>query len=666
MEFEDKELLQDFLAEAQDLVAKLNEDLLALEKNPMDTDTINRVFRGFHTMKGSSGFLGLDAVSTLCHRAEDFLNEVRAGRMAVTPEAMDAWFASVDALEKMLAQVQEGVAPEAASDLIETFARLREGKPAPAKASPLEESRTPPPAEPKEEKKSESKAEKKEKPSSKKEEKAAGKEEKGEKTGEEGGGVSEEILRALLREIEEDKTLAAAEEAGQGEGKAPATEKAPGEAPAKEDKQGEERATEAKAQEEKALKTPSPAGKLEAPKPAAVPKTDVAETSVRVEVEVLDQALNLMGELVLIRNRLLTLVAGKKDEALDQAVATLSEVTSDLQRVIMRTRMQPIKKVFSRFPRLVRDLARSLKKDIELVVIGEETELDNSVVEALAAPLTHLVRNAVDHGIEPMEARQKAGKPKVGKITLAAMQLGEQIEVSVADDGGGIDPERIRKKAVEKGLLDEESAARLDRKAVLDLIFLPGFSIKDKATDVSGRGVGTDVVRATVSQLKGQVFVDSTVGKGTVFSMRLPLTLAVLPSLMVRTVGQVFAIPLAMVQEVIEFPEDTRHTVNGREVVLVRGEIVPLFFLRSAFPDLPPDEGVGPLVLVEAEGRSVAMVVDELLGQEEVVVKPLGVFVQGTPGIAGATITGEGEMALILDVVNLLRQASVKRRKARA
>ncbi|MFP4682746.1 MAG: chemotaxis protein CheA [Ectothiorhodospira sp.] len=381
-----------------------------------------------------------------------------------------------------------------------------------------------------------------------------------------------------------------------------------------------------------------------------------AETSVRVDTKRLDDIMNLVGELVLVRNRLATLRSRMGDEQVSKAVTNLDVVTADLQSAVMKTRMQPIKKVFGRFPRVVRDLARSLKKEVNLELQGEDTDLDKNLVEALSDPLVHLVRNAVDHGIEPPDEREAAGKPRAGHVVLSATQEGDHILLTISDDGKGMDPDILRSKAVEKGLMDEEAAARLSDHDAFNLIFRAGFSTKTEISDVSGRGVGMDVVKTRIAQLNGRIEITSEPGKGSILRVRLPLTLAILPTLMVVLGKQRFALPLANVSEIFDLDLSRTNRVDDQEVIMVRNRSIPLYYLRRwlVSGDAPPPDGVGHVVVVFSGNQRVGFVVDSLIGQEEVVIKPLGNVLHGVPGLAGATITGDGGIALILDVPGLL------------
>jgi two-component system chemotaxis sensor kinase CheA len=391
----------------------------------------------------------------------------------------------------------------------------------------------------------------------------------------------------------------------------------------------------------------------------SAPKEVPAETTVRVDTKRLDDIMNMVGELVLVRNRLMRLGLASSSEEMQKAVANLDVVTGDIQMAVMKTRMQPIKKVFGRFPRVVRDMARNLKKEINLDLEGEETDLDKNLVEALSDPLVHLVRNSVDHGIEMPSVRVLAGKPRIGKIVLSAQQEGDHIILSITDDGAGMDPDVLKAKAVEKGLLDEDAAARLSDSDAYNLIFYPGFSTKTEISDVSGRGVGMDVVKTKIAQLNGIVSIQSEIGVGTRIAIQVPLTLAIMPTLMVKLDKQSFALPLVSVNEIFNFDIKRTNVVDGQEVVIVRNKAIPLFYLKRWL--VPSYEGAlisnSPHVVVVTVGSiRVGLVVDKLIGQEEVVIKPLGKMLHGTMGMAGATITGDGSIAIILDVPGLIKR----------
>ena len=402
-------------------------------------------------------------------------------------------------------------------------------------------------------------------------------------------------------------------------------------------------------------KAPAPTGE----KPVA----SEAETTVRVDTARLDEIMNMVGELVLVRNRLVRLGLNSGDEAMSKAVSNLDVVTADLQTAVMKTRMQPIKKVFGRFPRLVRDLARQLKKEINLELVGEETDLDKNLVEALADPLVHLVRNAVDHGIETPEEREATGKSRGGRVILSAEQEGDHILLSISDDGKGMDPNVLRSIAVKRGVMDKDAADRLSDTDCYNLIFAPGFSTKTEISDVSGRGVGMDVVKTKIAQLNGTINIYSTKGQGSKIVIKVPLTLAIMPTLMVMLGNQAFAFPLVNVNEIFHLDLSTTNVVDGQEVVIVRDKALPLFYLKRWLVSSAAHEEQreGHVVILSVGTQRIGFVVDQLVGQEEVVIKPLGKMLQGTPGMSGATITGDGRIALILDVPSMLKRYAARR-----
>ncbi|MBD8668618.1 chemotaxis protein CheA [Pseudomonas lurida] len=424
-----------------------------------------------------------------------------------------------------------------------------------------------------------------------------------------------------------------------------------------------------------AAPAPAPAAKP-APTPAAAPAparaaaapvaekpASEAETTVRVDTARLDDIMNMVGELVLVRNRLVRLGLSSGDEAMQKAVSNLDVVTADLQTAVMKTRMQPIKKVFGRFPRLVRDLARQLKKEINLELVGEETDLDKNLVEALADPLVHLVRNAVDHGVETPEEREASGKSRNGKVILAAEQEGDHILLSITDDGKGMDPTILRNIAVKRGVMDKDAADRLTDTECYNLIFAPGFSTKTEISDVSGRGVGMDVVKTKISQLNGSINIYSTKGQGSKIVIKVPLTLAIMPTLMVMLGNQAFAFPLVNVNEIFHLDLSRTNVVDGQEVVIVRDKALPLFYLKRwlVASAKHEEQREGHVVILSVGTQRIGFVVDQLVGQEEVVIKPLGKMLQGTPGMSGATITGDGRIALILDVPSMLKRYAARR-----
>lgn len=688
----DEEILQDFLVEAGEILEQLSEQLVELESRPDDMDLLNAIFRGFHTVKGGAGFLQLNALVECCHIAENVFDILRKGERRVSSELMDVVLQALDTVNAMFDQVREQSEPTPATpELLAALARLAE----PEGAEPAEPVQAPPAAVPPAE------------PAAPPE--APAQSASSDITDDE----FEQLLDALQGDEAPASTVAEAPAApagdeisdaefealldqlhGKGKFVPPAVSAEPAQVPAEavepaaaaagddisDDEfealldelhgkgkfNGASEAVAAAAAVAKNIAAKSPAAKPVAPAKAAAarpaapdrPAASEAETTVRVDTARLDEIMNMVGELVLVRNRLVRLGLNSGDEAMAKAVANLDVVTGDLQMSVMKTRMQPIKKVFGRFPRLVRDLARNMKKEINLELVGEETDLDKNLVEALADPLVHLVRNAVDHGIESPEEREAAGKPRVGQVVLSAEQEGDHILLMITDDGKGMDAEVLRNKAVEKGLLERDAADRLTDLECYNLIFAPGFSTKTEISDVSGRGVGMDVVKTKISQLNGTVNVFSQKGSGSKIVIKVPLTLAIMPTLMVMLGSQAFAFPLVNVNEIFHLDLSRTNVVDGQEVVIVRDKALPLFYLkRWLVPSAAHEEqGEGHVVILSVGTQRIGFVVDQLVGQEEVVIKPLGKMLQGTPGMAGATITGDGRIALILDVPSMLKR----------
>ncbi len=667
----DDEILQDFLVEAGEILERLNEELVELEQSPNDVDLLNAVFRGFHTIKGGASFLSLDGLVQVCHRAEDVFNVLRNGERSVDTDLMDTVLQVLDVVNTMFAEVQGGEMPTpAAAELLTTLENLA----VPAGEAPV--AADVPEAVPQPGVAAEATAT--DDADAEFDSMLAAAQPEGTPADTVSGGddITEEEFDALLDQLHgsgkapqpvEEPAASVPEEAAEpaagggeeitddefealldelhGNGKSPTAADSSPKGGSKDIKQPVE-------------PKPKAASPAPAKKPVAPPAASKSEATVRVDTGRLDDIMNMVGELVLARNRLSTLKESLGNEDVSKAVANLDVVTADLQNAVMKTRMQPIKKVFGRFPRVVRDLARSLNKEINLELQGEETDLDKNLVEALADPLVHLVRNAVDHGIESPDEREAAGKSRSGTVILAAEQEGDHILLSIEDDGKGMDPDVLRAKAVEKGLMDTESAARLDDKEAYNLIFAAGFSTKEEISDVSGRGVGMDVVKTRIGQLNGSVEIDSELGKGSRLMIRVPLTLAIMPTLMVKLGEQPFALPLGSVSEIFDLDDSRTNVVDGQLVVMVRERALPLFYLREWLVDGGSEsdpEIVSHVVVVHVGSQKVGFVVEQLVGQEEVVIKPLGAFLQGLAGFAGATITGDGRIALILDVPSLMK-----------
>ncbi|MCU8104618.1 chemotaxis protein CheA [Shewanella sp. SM101] len=737
----DEEILQDFLIEAGEILELLQEQLVALENNPDDTNLLNAIFRGFHTVKGGAGFLSLTPMVDVCHEAENTFDLLRTGKRSVNAELMDIILQAVDAINTMFAQTQQGEQQDPAdSGLLARLKMLSSGAPLPSEVASAKVVEPEPVVEviidtptlqeiPADISDNSSSIE---------------------NTSSSIDDINDAEFEALLDtlhgsgkgpavaattfvsepvavkpaapiktpstsgdDITDDEFEALLDELhGSGKFKAeaevpvkPKVVATPAPQPIVDadeitDDEFERLLDElhgkggAPAKAEVKAPTPpvstvAPTAAPHAPAPvkaavpapapvvAAKPKVEIAvvdkapakassanvpqgETTVRVDTARLDQIMNMVGELVLVRNRLVSLGISRDDEEMSKALANLDLVTADLQGAVMKTRMQPIKKVFGRFPRVVRDLARTLNKEIDLIMVGEETDLDKNLVEALADPLVHLVRNSVDHGIEMPNEREASGKPRTGTITLSASQEGDHILLKIEDDGAGMDPEKLKKIAINRGVLDEDSASRMTDSEAYNLIFAPGFSTKVEISDISGRGVGMDVVKTRITQLNGTVHIDSMKGKGTILEIKVPLTLAIMPTLMVDVAKQVFALPLSSVNEIFHLDLTKTNIVDGQLTVIVRNKAVPLFYLehwlhRNKTTFKHGDKKHGHVVIVQLGMMQIGFVVDALIGQEEVVIKPLGAMLHGTPGMAGATITSDGGIALILDVPGLLK-----------
>ena len=717
----DEEILQDFLVEAGEILELLSEQLVELESSPDDAALLNAIFRGFHTVKGGAGFLQLHELVECCHIAENVFDILRKGERRVDSELMDVVLQALDSVNEMFTQVRERTTVTPATpELLAALARLAEPASADAPAvEPVAVVAEPEPVASADNEFEQFLGALDDAAASQEHAASSGDEitddefeslldqlhgkgqfavapvvESTPATAAASDEITDEEFEALLDqlhgtgqfaepaaapvasakpaeagiaasagdEISDDEFEALLDQLhGKGKFEPEAAtvvtaEVAPAK-PAASPAVSKESPKPAPAAPSKPVPVPA---KAESPKPAAAPEKPAAEveTTVRVDTARLDEIMNMVGELVLVRNRLVRLGSNSSDEAMAKAVSNLDVVTADLQSAVMKTRMQPIKKVFGRFPRLVRDLARSLKKEINLELVGEETDLDKNLVEALADPLVHLVRNSVDHGIEAPEEREAAGKPRTGRVVLSAEQEGDHILLQITDDGKGMDANVLRAKAVEKGMLEKDAADRLSDLECYNLIFAPGFSTKSEISDVSGRGVGMDVVKTKISQLNGTVNVFSNKGQGSRVVIKVPLTLAIMPTLMVMLGNQAFAFPLVSVNEIFHLDLSRTNIVDGQEVVVVRDKALPLFYLKRWLIKGADQEEQreGHVVILSVGNQSIGFVVDQLVGQEEVVIKPLGKMLQGTPGMSGATITGDGRIALILDVPSMLKR----------
>jgi two-component system chemotaxis sensor kinase CheA len=613
----DDDIKRDFLQEAGELVQRLSEQLIELEKSPGDPELLNAVFRAFHTVKGGAGFLELHPLVELCHVTEDVCNGLRSGQVKLDSTMMDCLLQSLDQVQLMLDAVAKDEAPRAApEDLVDALRTLAACAAAPkpepavaAVAAPATASDT----------------------------------------------ITEDEFEALLDQLQ-GKTPAVPASAAVANPENPS----PSGRGAGEGMEPRGRATHGAVAvvRDQAASTPTV---VSSAAPAARPlaegeagKAAPAETQVRVDTLKLDRMMNLVGELVLVRNRLKSLQQRSASDPVSRAVAELDFITRSLQGAVMQIRMQPIKRVFSRFPKLARDVARGLGKQIEVELQGEDTDLDKNLVEALADPLVHMVRNSVDHGVELPEVRQRAGKPAAGRLTLAAQQQGDHILITVRDDGAGIDPDRLRQKALQKGLVDPAAAQQMSPEECLDLIFLPGFSTKEQISDLSGRGVGMDVVRSRIRELNGHVAIESKVGQGTCFRIRVPLTLAILSALMVHAGGRRYALPLSPVRDVFVLDEAKVRKLDRWDVVMVRNEPLRLVYL-DPWLQSAPSGALRHVAVATVDEERYGFVVSEVRGREEVVIKPLGASLRGLTGVAGATVMPDGQVALILDLGGLVQ-----------
>ena len=687
----DEEILQDFLVEASELVDQLNEQLVDLEQSPTDSDILNAVFRGFHTVKGGAGFLGITPLIEVCHRAENVFDKIRNGDVEYDPHAADVILRAFDVISNSIEMLNDGERelPENDPQLLADLDALQKGE----VAGEVGQEELAEPEETVAQVAGES---------SSGLALAEGVDPDGDMTDEEfdallnqrdgvadsskpqglqlaqgadpDGDMTDEEFDALLAQRDNAEKTPPATGVGSN-----ALTLADGVDPDGDMTDEEFDALLAQRDAGASVSTPPPAP-APVPTPKATPKpvaksapapakkasddapkkaAKTAESSVRVDTKRLDDIMNLVGELVLVRNRLLTLRNAEADsEAISSVVGNLDHVTTDLQASVMKTRMQPVKKVFGRFPRVVRDLARKLGKEIDLELKGEETDLDKNLVEALADPLVHLVRNSVDHGVEMPDVREANGKPRKGTVVLGAQQEGDHILLSITDDGKGMDPNALRRKAVEKGMMDEVAANQLDDKSAFELIMSAGFSTAEQISDISGRGVGMDVVKNMITKLNGSIDINSVLNEGTQINIKVPLTLAILPTLMVAFKEDSYAIPLTSVQEIFDYDSRNTNKIDGTKMVRLRERSIPLFFLSEWLsPSSVKEEYDGDKVIIVSVGNQrVGLVVDQVNGQEEVVIKPLGLGLKDIRGYAGATITGNGNIALILDLPGVVER----------
>jgi two-component system chemotaxis sensor kinase CheA len=626
-----QEILEDFLVEAFELIEQLDQNLVELEGNPDDLELLNSIFRVAHTIKGSSSFLNFDILTGLTHHMEDVLNKARHGDLKLTPEVMDVVLESIDLMKSLLHAIRDnGNDTSAGIDITDICRRLdiiSNGDVEPTVVQELVD-KSPVPESEENDNTDYSKLSDKE--------------------------VEDEIERLLKMRKEEDRKRR--EHNGAPKAAAVST-------PSFESLKDHDEDDEAPKVAEPVVAKRAAAENAPAKKESA----SSMEQTIRVEVKRLDHLMNLIGELVLGKNRLLKIYDDVEEryegekflEELNQVVSSISLVTTDLQIAVMKTRMLPIAKVFNKFPRMVRDLSRELGKQIELEISGEETELDKSIVEEIGDPLVHIIRNSCDHGIEDGATRRAQGKSEMGLIQLKAYNEGNHIVIEITDDGKGLDPDLLRTKAIEKGMITEREADAMSDKEAFALVFRPSFSTAKVVTNVSGRGVGMDVVKTNIEKLNGIIDVDSEIGHGTVIKLKIPLTLAIIQALLVGAQEEYYAIPLASVLETVRIPLDEIYTIEGKNVLRLRDEVLSLVRLSDIFGVKQVYEGGEHtyVVVIGLAESKLGVVVDTLVGQEEIVIKSLGDYLQGIEGIAGATIRGDGRVTLIVDVAALMNLA---------
>ncbi|EJB69019.1 chemotaxis histidine kinase/response regulator CheAY2 [Helicobacter pylori] len=645
-----QEIMEDFLIEAFEMNEQLDQDLVELEHNPEDLDLLNRIFRVAHTIKGSSSFLNLNILTHLTHNMEDVLNRARKGEIKITPDIMDVVLRSIDLMKTLLVTIRdtgsdtnngkENEIEEAVKQLQAITSQNLEGakETSGAKETPKEKAKE----EIKEKAKEEVQANKTPTTENPASDNPLADEPDLDYANMSAEEVEAEIERLLNKRQEADKERRAQKKQ---EAKQEVT-------PTKETPKAPKTETKAKAKADtEENKAPSIG----------------VEQTVRVDVRRLDHLMNLIGELVLGKNRLIRIYSDVEErydgekflEELNQVVSSISAVTTDLQLAVMKTRMQPVGKVFNKFPRMVRDLSRELGKSIELIIEGEETELDKSIVEEIGDPLIHIIRNSCDHGIEPLEERRRLNKPETGKVQLSAYNEGNHIVIKISDDGKGLDPVMLKEKAVEKGVISERDAEGMSDREAFNLIFKPGFSTAKVVSNVSGRGVGMDVVKTNIEKLNGIIEIDSEVGVGTTQKLKIPLTLAIIQALLVGVQEEYYAIPLSSVLETVRISQDEIYTVDGKSVLRLRDEVLSLVRLSDIFKVdaiLESNSDVY-VVIIGLADQKIGVIVDYLIGQEEVVIKSLGYYLKNTRGIAGATVRGDGKITLIVDVGAMMDMA---------
>ncbi|GAA8099582.1 chemotaxis histidine kinase/response regulator CheAY2 [Helicobacter pylori] len=652
-----QEIMEDFLIEAFEMNEQLDQDLVELEHNPEDLDLLNRIFRVAHTIKGSSSFLNLNILTHLTHNMEDVLNRARKGEIKITPDIMDVVLRSIDLMKTLLVTIRdtgsdtnngkENEIEEAVKQLQAITSQNLEGAKEGTKEAPQKEA------------KEENKENKAKAPTASSQENPASDNPLADEPDLDYANMSAEEVEAEIERLLNKRQEADKERRAQKKQEAKPKQEV---TPTKETPKTETPKTETP----KAPKTETKAKAKADTEENKAPSIGVEQT-VRVDVRRLDHLMNLIGELVLGKNRLIRIYSDVEErydgekflEELNQVVSSISAVTTDLQLAVMKTRMQPVGKVFNKFPRMVRDLSRELGKSIELIIEGEETELDKSIVEEIGDPLIHIIRNSCDHGIEPLEERRKLNKPETGKVQLSAYNEGNHIVIKISDDGKGLDPVMLKEKAIEKGVISERDAEGMSDREAFNLIFKPGFSTAKVVSNVSGRGVGMDVVKTNIEKLNGIIEIDSEVGVGTTQKLKIPLTLAIIQALLVGVQEEYYAIPLSSVLETVRISQDEIYTVDGKSVLRLRDEVLSLVRLSDIFKVNAILESNSDVyvVIIGLADQKIGVIVDYLIGQEEVVIKSLGYYLKNTRGIAGATVRGDGKITLIVDVGAMMDMA---------
>ena len=684
-----------FLDESHEHLQSLNEGLLSLEENPEDISVVNDIFRNAHTLKGMSATMGYNKIAELTHEMEDVLDLIRKEQLKLDEDIIDTLFKCLDSLEQMIDSVAGGDSEDVVdvSDLVTKLSSISKGEPAPAAAAPaaaapaapaeaapqaapaasipltdtdlsmlrqakeggmigvhiqvtLSETcllksarsymvmnaldelgdviKSVPPAEDLEQEKFEHSFDVLMVTGSDK------------KAVEDALSTISEIEKIVVEVVDPDKPAEAAPAPAAPAAAAPATAPAAPPAP---------------------KAAPKPAAKSAAKPAAAAAKKGHQSQSVRVDIDKLDTLMNLMGELVINKVRLEQIGQAHRLGELTETLEQMDRVTTDLQNIVMKVRMVPVSAVFNRFPRMVRDVSKELNKEINLTIEGEETELDRTVIDEIGDPIMHLLRNSLDHGVEHPDDREAKGKPRTGEVGLIARHEGNNVVIMVTDDGSGIDANKIRKKAIEKGMISQEDADKLDDADAVRLIFLPGFSTAEQITDISGRGVGMDVVRSKIESLSGHVDVETKIDEGSVFKIKLPLTLAIIQAMLVKVQEEIYAIPLGSIDSTINIQPTDIKTVRNREVIVLRGEIIPIIRMEETLqiPHVKDSDEIFVVVVHAGEAKA-GIVVDNLIGQQEIVIKTLGNLFTGLKMFSGATVLGDGRVALILDVATMMQQ----------